>query len=89
MTPESLTSLNKFTPAKAIPRINSSKKIIFTLTLITELALPINLVAGFFGMNVGGVPLANNPHGFILLVLVVTIFTCGAAWLVLRRRERG
>lgn len=73
----------------AAQQLEQSNRTLFTLTLITVLALPINLVAGFFGMNVGGVPLANNPHGFILLVLVVTIFTCGAAWLVLRRRDRG
>ncbi len=42
------------------------------------LALPINIVAGFFGMNVGGIPLASNHHGFILLVVIVAVFTLGA-----------
>ena len=36
-------------------------------------------------MNVGGIPLANNPHGFLLLVLVVLVFTLVAGWLALRR----
>ncbi len=26
--------------------------------------MPINIVAGFFGMNVGGIPFAENHHGF-------------------------
>ena len=37
---------------------------LFTLTVITVLALPINIIAGLLGMNVGGIPLANNPNGF-------------------------
>jgi len=72
----------------AAQQLEQSNRTLFTLTLITVLALPINLVAGFFGMNVGGVPLATNPHGFLLLVVLVTIFTAVAAWLVLRRRDR-
>ena len=38
---------------------------VFTLTVVTVLALPINLVAGLLGMNVGGIPLAQHPHGFL------------------------
>ena len=29
--------------------------------MVTVLALPINLVAGLFGMNVGGIPLSITP----------------------------
>ncbi|GAB3100173.1 hypothetical protein GCM10027081_26660 [Cupriavidus yeoncheonensis] len=47
----------------------------FTLTLVTVLALPINIVAGFFGMNVGGIPLSEHPHGFWILVALVATFT--------------
>lgn len=31
-----------------------SNRTLFTLTVVTVLALPINIIAGFFGMNVGG-----------------------------------
>ncbi len=48
-----------------------TNRTLFTLTLVTVLALPINIVAGFFGMNVGGIPLADHPHGFWVLVAVV------------------
>ncbi|MBK4768827.1 MAG: magnesium transporter CorA [Pantoea sp. Morm] len=65
--------------------MEQSNRTLFLLTSITVLALPINIVAGFFGMNVGGIPLANNPHGFLLLVLVVLVFTLVAGWLALRR----
>jgi hypothetical protein len=41
-----------------------TNRTLFTLTMVTVLALPINIVAGFFGMNVGGVPLANHRMAF-------------------------
>lgn len=69
-------------------QLEQSNRTLFTLTVITVLALPVNIIAGFFGMNVGGIPLANNHHGFILLVLLVTLFTCVTGWLALRRRDK-
>lgn len=62
---------------------------LFVLTVVTVLALPINILAGLFGMNVGGVPLAQNEHGFWILVGVVAAFTAAAAWLAFRRRPGG
>lgn len=59
---------------------------LFTLTMVTVLALPINITTGFFGMNVGGIPLAEHPHGFGLLVLLVGLFTALGGWLAFRRR---
>jgi zinc transporter len=52
-----------------------TNRTLFTLTVVTVLALPINIVAGFFGMNVGGIPLASDPHGFWVLVALVATFT--------------
>ena len=58
-----------------------------TLTVVTVLALPINISAGLFGMNVGGIPLADNPHGFWLVALALLVFTALAGWLAFRRRD--
>jgi len=66
-----------------------TNRTLFVLTLVTVLALPINLVAGLFGMNVGGIPLAQHPYGFVLVVsplLVLTAFL--AYWGLGRRRDR-
>lgn len=60
---------------------------LFTLTMVTVLALPINITTGFFGMNVGGIPLAEHGHGFVLVVLMVVAFTGLAGWLAFRRKE--
>lgn len=62
---------------------------LFVLTIVTVLALPINILAGLFGMNVGGVPLADNPHGFWVIVLVVAAFTAVAGWLAFRKKRDG
>lgn len=64
-----------------------NNRTLFTLTLVTVLALPINIVAGLFGMNVGGVPLAENHHGFWVMVGFVAAFTIVLVWWVLRRRN--
>lgn len=68
-------------------QMEQSNRTLYTLTVITVLALPINIVAGFFGMNVGGIPLSANHHGFMLLVLIVGIFSVGAGYLAFRRRD--
>ena len=60
---------------------------LFTLTMVTVLALPINITTGFFGMNVGGIPFAEYRHGFLTVVLLVALFTAIAGWLAFRRKD--
>jgi len=60
---------------------------LFLLTIFTVLALPINIIAGLFGMNVGGIPLAQHEQGFWIVVGIVAAFTMAALWLVFRRRR--
>jgi zinc transporter len=60
---------------------------LFTLTVVTVLALPINIVAGLLGMNVGGIPLAQEPHGFYIIVALIATFTVLAGWFAFRKRE--
>jgi zinc transporter len=60
---------------------------LFLLTIFTVLALPINIIAGLLGMNVGGVPLSQDEHGFWIVVGIVAMFTLPAVWLVFRRRR--
>lgn len=59
---------------------------LFTLTVVTVLALPINIVAGLLGMNVGGIPLAQHEHGFAVVVAFIAGFSLLAGWLAFRRR---
>jgi zinc transporter len=60
---------------------------LFVLTVVTVLALPINILAGLFGMNVGGIPLAEHKHGFWIVVAIVATFTAVAAWAAFRKKR--
>ncbi len=60
---------------------------VFMLTMVTVLALPINIVAGLLGMNVGGIPMAEKPYGFMVIVAIVVTFTVLAGWLAFRNRK--
>lgn len=64
-----------------------TNRTLFVLTLVTVLALPINLLAGLFGMNVGGIPFAESGRGFATVVVVLVLIT-GAMALLVRRRWR-
>jgi zinc transporter len=71
---------------EAVARVGEeNNRSLFTLTMVTVLALPINLTAGLLGMNVGGIPLANNAHGFWLMLVLIGLLTGLLAWLVLAR----
>lgn len=61
---------------------------LFTLTMVTVMALPINLIAGLMGMNVGGVPLAAHGSGFWIMVGLIGSLTSLLGWWVVRRLSR-
>lgn len=62
---------------------------LFVLTMVTVLALPINLVSGLFGMNVGGVPMAEEDAGFWLMLLLIVALTGLIGWALVRRLGPG
>lgn len=53
------------------PGHEQNKRSLVLLTVFTVLALPINIIAGRFGMNVGGIPLADDGKGFWIIVGLV------------------
>lgn len=60
---------------------------LFVLTVVTVLALPINMIAGLLGMNVGGIPFASSEHGFWVVIAIVGVLTSVLGVWALRRRE--
>ncbi|WP_423383007.1 CorA family divalent cation transporter [Burkholderia sp. LMG 32019] len=57
---------------------------VLILTSVTVIALPINLIAGLLGMNVGGIPLRDSGMGFSVFLLIALLLTSIAAWLIYR-----
>lgn len=48
---------------------------VYTLTIISAIFLPLNLLVGFFGMNTEGLYLAGNPNGtYVVTGLLVVLF---------------
>ena len=62
-----------------------SGRVLFVLTLVTVLALPINLVAGLLGMNVGGIPFAESASGFATVVALLVLLTAVLGYQVFTR----
>jgi len=57
---EKLDYLYDFYRAKVDEKMNKN---VYYLTLLSGIFLPLTLLTGFFGMNTGGLPWANDPLG--------------------------
>jgi zinc transporter len=59
---------------------------LFLLSIVTTTLLPITLITGVFGMNVGGLPWVSDSGGFwwVVLLMVASVVT---VLLILRRRS--
>ena len=66
----------------------ANNRSLFVLTIVTVLALPINIIAGLLGMNVGGIPLAESEHGFWIVVAIIGVFTVVAGWIAYRQSRQ-
>jgi zinc transporter len=56
------------------------------LSLVAGLFLPLGFLTGLLGINVGGIPLADNPLGFLEVVLFL-IFLIVIQVIVFRRKK--
>ena len=65
---------------------NRTNDIMRTLTVLTAIFLPLNLITGFFGMNFEALPLIHNPVGF--WIAFGSMVAVGAGFVVYFRRKR-
>jgi Mg2+ and Co2+ transporter CorA len=56
------------------------------LTIISAITLPLALISGIFGMNVGGLPATEFRHGFVVVMGVMAIVAAAELWYFLRHR---
>ncbi|WP_201352136.1 CorA family divalent cation transporter [Hydrogenimonas urashimensis] len=64
---DKLDNLYDFYRAKVDERMNRN---MYWLTIISAIFLPLTLVTGFFGMNTGGLPYTDDPHGTVKVVII-------------------
>jgi zinc transporter len=64
-----------------------TNRTLFVLTVVTVVALPMTIIPGLFGMNVGGIPLEGHPWGFWLVLMVVTGLAVLSAYLAFHKRS--
>jgi len=57
-------------------------KIMFVLTLLSGIFLPLTLITGFFGMNTGGLPFINDSFGTLKASLISIILEIPIIYIV-------
>lgn len=65
-----------------------SNQLLYFLSLMTAVLLPMTIISGLFGMNVGGIPLAESRSGFWIVSLLALLIAGLVLW-VLRRIGGG
>jgi zinc transporter len=58
----------------------------YLLSVVAAVFLPLGLITGLLGVNVGGVPGTNNAWGFYLVTILLVALGGGMAWWLRARR---
>ena len=66
-----------------------TNEIMRTLTVLTAIFMPLNLVTGFFGMNFEGLPLIHSARGFWWTFGFMLIVGSSLSWYFWRKRYLG
>jgi zinc transporter len=66
----------------------ATNKNLYLLSIVTTTLLPITLITGIFGMNVGGLPWFDDPRGFAHLMVIIGGAVAIALALIWRSRPR-
>jgi zinc transporter len=64
-----------------------SNQLLYILSVMTAVLLPMTIISGLFGMNVGGLPLVDTPMGF-WVVTAVSVIIAGVVYMIVRRLGR-
>lgn len=68
---------------------NRTNEIMRTLTVLTAIFMPLNLVTGFFGMNFEGLPLIHSARGFWVIFTLMLAVGVALSWWFWRKRYLG
>jgi magnesium transporter len=62
-----------------------TNRIMRTLTVLTAIFLPLNLITGFFGMNFEALPLIHSARGFWIAAGLLLVLGVGLSWYFWRK----
>jgi zinc transporter len=63
---------------------DQSNQFLYILSIMTAVLLPMTVISGLFGMNTGGLPLLESPHGF-WVVAFAALFISVMVYLFVRK----
>ncbi|MDQ0998659.1 zinc transporter [Phyllobacterium ifriqiyense] len=63
---------------------DQSNQFLYILSIMTAVLLPTTVISGLFGMNTGGLPFLESPHGF-WIVAFVALFISVMVYLFVRK----
>lgn len=65
---------------------NKTNDLMKIFTIITSIALPLDLITSMHGMNVKNIPFSNSPYGYYYILLIL-ILTSGILVYVFKRKK--
>ncbi|MGB3337118.1 MAG: CorA family divalent cation transporter [Devosia sp.] len=67
-------------------RAEQMNRTMLILAAVTVVFMPLTLLTGALGMNVAGIPFAENPHAFWTVCLALLLLSLGITWWMRGRR---
>ncbi|HWA18988.1 MAG TPA: CorA family divalent cation transporter [Devosia sp.] len=67
-------------------RAEQMNRTMLVLTAATVIAMPMTVVSGLLGMNVDGIPFAQNPEAFWIVVVLLAAIGTGMVWFMRTRK---
>jgi zinc transporter len=67
-------------------RAEAMNRQMLLLSIVAAIFLPLGLLTGLLGVNVGGIPLAQNPWGFAIVCVILGVICAGQIWLFKRMK---
>jgi zinc transporter len=58
----------------------------YVLSMVAALFLPLGFLTGLLGINVGGIPLAEDPHGFFEIVIILVVLVAIQVFIFMRKK---
>jgi len=78
---EKLDYIYQFYRGRVDEKMNN---VMFVLTILSAIFMPLTLITGFFGMNTGGLPFVEDNMGTLKVVVVTLLFEVPFVWYIFK-----